>query len=195
MSSELSLEDAGELFKAYGCTHFHMARDEPELYSKYKKLKVTDAQETLWTEESFFEICNQLIDCTDSPGCLWLLHSSATTLAEYLESEYALRKLYQTTIVIIDLVPIEDSIMCAESILDRRDLSTRCGIIFLSLDLGLYDLSIKFIQLADMFIARFGETNPKRSSQAIDRSKQISSILEKEAPNKRMQSDAAKPRR
>ncbi len=179
MNKEITLNEAEIAFKSYGCTHFHMSRDEPDLYAKYKELNITVDQELKWTKESFYELCELITERKDSNNNLWWIHSSATTLAEYIKDHDVLKKLYDVSLFILDYVPPKDTILCAENILDRRDVTLNCGIIFILIELGDKELAKKFLDLSYKFLERFKNKDKKRSEQVYQRIKTISVFLKK----------------
>ena len=179
MNELFTLIDAEKAFKAYGCTHFHMSRDEPELYSKYRNLNISKECEWQWTKESFVELCKQQSNNLSPDKDLWWQNSRATELAEYLHNKEILSTLYESSLKILDRVPPKDAIMCAESILDRREVSAKRGVIFLSLKFGEVNLANQFLELAVNFLKKYDNSDQKRKEGAVQRAKVIKPMLGK----------------
>lgn len=47
----MNLTEARSYFVQMGGSHFHMSREEPDVYAQYRALKITDAQEKTWRGE------------------------------------------------------------------------------------------------------------------------------------------------
>lgn len=175
-----SIIDAEKAFKNYGCKHFYMVKEDPNLYSKYRNLNISEEQEIRWACESYSEWVKRLADHTISPDKLWGMHSRATDLAEYINSLATLRSLFDVSLQILEKVPESDCIMCAENILERRDISYKGGVIFQSVKLNEPELAISFLELAGRFISRYDKRNLKRSEQATMRAEIIESMIRPE---------------
>ncbi|HEY4318806.1 MAG TPA: hypothetical protein VGN04_14495 [Herbaspirillum sp.] len=180
MENIFSVIDAEKAFKNYGCKHFYMYREDPDLYSKYENLNISKAQEIRWACETYSEWVKRLADDTISPDELWGMHSRATDLVEYINSLVSLRSLFDMSFQILEKVPESDCIMCAENILGRRDVSCKGGVIFQSVNLHEPDLAILFLELAGRFISRYEKRNLERSEQATKRAKIIESMIRPE---------------
>ena len=178
MRCNLSFSDAQFLFKNFGCSHFHMYREDPELYSNYKDLSISSQQELQWTEESFLELINQLLDDATPKKEQWVIHSRATNLAESIKSKKALQQLLQVSLHMLEHVPERDCIMCAENILERRDISLKGGVIFISIQLLEPALARNFLDLACLFIKKYGSHDLRRSNAAKKRAEVIQSMIQ-----------------
>ncbi len=166
MSTELTLIDAEKLFKSYGCTHFHMHREDPGLHSRYLNLKISREQENAWTKESFYELADQLEEAGTATNRLWWVHSRATTLAEYAKDIDILSRLESVSRMILRVIPVNEAIMCAESLLDSRDISQKCSVIFIAEDRGQHDLAKTLAECAQEFIDRSKDTDEDRAKKA-----------------------------
>jgi hypothetical protein len=178
MNSEFSLVDAEKAFKYYGCNFFFMYREDPELYENYKSLAIPRKQETQWATESFHLQLGELTDQLTPRARLWLLHSSATRLAESIKDRAVLQALYEVSVRILAEVPEDDCIMCAESILAGNDVSFRTSVIFLSFELNEEALGLGFLKLAKDFANRYGRQDRERYEQALERAETIGAMLD-----------------
>jgi hypothetical protein len=182
MKTRLSLLDAEKWFKHFGCSGFFMNREDSDLYASYKSLKISKAQEIEWTEESFRELINSLDDDSTAPASLWAKQSNATRLAESIRRDTVLWDLHEASRRILDKIPPDDCIMCAENLLGRTNLALRQGVIFLSLALGSPILARRFLALAGDFATRYGGRDIARYEEAMRRAEIIGATLDAE-PN------------
>lgn len=178
MKSEFSLVDAEKAYKYYGCSHFFMCREDPELYENYKSLAIPRKQETQWETESFHLLLGELTNELTPRASLWILHSNATKLAESIKNRAVLQALYEVSVRILAEVPEDDCIMCAENILARNDVSVRSSVIFLSFELNEGALGLGFLKLARDFANRYGRQDRARYEQALERAETIGAMLD-----------------
>jgi hypothetical protein len=178
MNSEFSLVDAEKAYKHYGCSHFFMYREDPELYANYKSLWIPRKLEIQWETESFHLLLGEMMDELTPRARLWVLHSSATTLAESIKDHAVLQALYEASVRILAEVPEDDCIMCAENILARNDVSARSSVIFLSFELNEGALGLGFLKLARDFANRYGRQYSERYEQALKRAETIGAMLD-----------------
>lgn len=177
VKNEFTFADAEKAFKSYGCTSFHMSRDEPELYERYTNLNVSKEQEKTWTRESFHQLISELANSSGSNEKLWWAYSRATTLAEYLKEAPILDALEKVSVGLLKTLPASEAIMCAECILDNRNTSQRNSVIFISESLDKPDLAKKFIEHAKNFIDLYQDIDKLRSEKARTRLDQTRSML------------------
>lgn len=72
------LDDAERFYKRMGCSHFHMSREFPEQYEKYKKLNLSIQIEEEWRQNVISEYFSKLL-CEESEQ-IWSIHSSLIDL-------------------------------------------------------------------------------------------------------------------
>ena len=177
MNKEFSLIDAEKVFKDYGCSHFYLSRETPDLYTHYKNLDISADQERRWAEESCDEWIKRLADDTTSRNELWGMHSRATHLAEYIKSLTTFNNLYEASRQILEKVPESDCIMCAENIMGRKDVAHKEGIVFQCILLGEPKLATSFLKLVGKFLNRHNQHDTPRSQQAATRAKIIGAMI------------------
>jgi hypothetical protein len=177
MSGDFSLLDAQKAYKGFGCSHYFMCREDPDLYARYRALGVSREQEIQWSEEALQEDIEGLMDPATPADRLWSMHSNATRLAENVNSIGALRSLYLTSQAILESVPENDSILCAESILARNDVGCRSGPVFMSSAMGEPALASAFLDLARKFANRYSRRDVERYASAIRRAETIASMI------------------
>lgn len=186
MSNEFTLSDAEKTFKSFGCNHFHMYRDEPDLHKRYLKLNVTKEQEREWTKGSFYELIIALESSNTAKENLWWLYSRATTLAGYLSEVEVLQALENASEKLLKYIPASKAINCAASILDSRDISQKCSVIFISESIKQPELADKLIERTKDFIDLYQHTDQAHSNSLLERLKKTKAMLNinRTAPNK-----------
>ena len=177
MKNEFALVDAEKAYKHYGCSHFFMYREDPELYENYKSLAIPRKQEIQWETESFHLLLGELRDELTPKTRLWMLHSNATKLAESIKDHAVLQALYEVSVRILAEVPGDDCIMCAENILARNDVSARSSVIFLAFAVNESALGLGFLKLARDFAKRYGRQYGERYEQVLERAETIGAML------------------
>ncbi|MNR77812.1 hypothetical protein D3C72_84950 [compost metagenome] len=177
MESSFCLADAEKTFKDYGCKHFYMAKEDSNLYLKYSALNIPKEQEMIWATESYEKLASLLIDRTTVPAELWSMYSRAIDLVETSKLLQMLENLSEISLKILEKVPASNCIICAESILGRKDVSYKEGVIFLSLKEYGVQLANNFLELAGRYIQRHDNGHSERSVQALKRVEEIRSVM------------------
>ena len=145
-----TIQDAEEFFKAMGCSHFHMARDDPQRYNQYKDFNISEQIETGWRTEKFNDYYNNIMKGTSNIE-LWNIHSVMYELLEFLRTEETLAKMLEVTQNMRDKVPVRDRIIVAETINGRAGGKTRSGLIYLAHDLKNIPTAKSFTKLSLYF--------------------------------------------
>lgn len=149
-----------------GCSHFHMFREYPTRSAEYDRLRIPKETEKEWTQEQFDEYYAQIME--NAPGtCLWVLHSSMESLLYTLHSQDALMKMLEVTQFMRDLVPVEDWIIVAETILGRTVRSARQGLIYTAYDWKNKPAAKAFVELAFHF-AKYDEQHNRGYERCVD---------------------------
>ncbi len=146
-----TVEQAKDFFRHMGCSHFHMAREFPERYQEYQRLRIPKQLETDWQKEKFHEYYESITGNTSINLSLWMIHSSMYDLYESLKTEEQLSKLLEVTYFIRDKVPPMDRVIVAETINGRTVRQARRGLIYLSYDLGRKTTAREFVELSFRF--------------------------------------------
>lgn len=143
-----TIRKAKEFFEEMGCSHFHMAREYPERYSEYKRLKISKQTEMKWTEEKFDEYYVSITNNTDH-NSLWSSYNFMYELFLSLRTGTALVKMLGITQHIRDRVPLKDRIIIAETINGVQfQRESRLGLVYLAYDLKNIPIAKAFIELA-----------------------------------------------
>ncbi len=142
-----TLQDAQEYFKSMGCSHFHMSRDDPQRYNRYKELNISERTETEWREKQFDDYYTSIMNGMGDLE-LWNIHSRMYELLEFLKNENTLSKMLEVTQNIRDKIPLRDRIIVAETINGRSGGKTRSGLIYLAYDLKSIPTAKAFTKLS-----------------------------------------------
>ena len=126
----MTIDEAKELFFRYNCSLFAMAREEKEAYENYKKLNISSSTENKWKKELFISLAKQLKISGESE-----LFNRMYNLSDNQHDKERLVALIQA----LNEVVLKDSktiaIVC-ETVLGRKALSERTGMVFWAYDLG-----------------------------------------------------------
>jgi hypothetical protein len=153
-----TIEEAKDFFLSMGCSSFHMSREYPERYDEYKKMKITEAWENEWRQESFEIHVKKLFEVNEVSdfSTLWAIHSSMTELFRQLKTTDTLKKMLVATQYIREKVPLKDMVIVAETINGRISPTYRDGLIYLSYELQCPSLAKEFAELS-LHFATFGD--------------------------------------
>lgn len=130
----MTIQEAKELYKKYDCSLFAMAREEKSKYEKYKALVISKEEEK-WKQEQFLFMHTQI---------------KTTGNSTFFERMYNLlgksRRKENISIMVKDLKYIkydnmEIKVSVSETILGRKDMSVRSGLVFAAYDLQEKDLA------------------------------------------------------
>ncbi len=147
----VTIEQAKDFFRQMGCSHFHMAREFPERYKEYQRLKIQAQLETEWRKEKFDEYHGEILGDTGISSPIWMIHSSMYDLYESLRTDEELVRLLEVTRHIREKVPPHERIMVAETINGRMAHQVRRGLIYISYDMGKVYVAREFAELSLRF--------------------------------------------
>ena len=142
-----TIEEAKGYFICMGCSHFHMARENPPKYEAYKKLNITKYVENKWKTEQVENYYNDILEENNNKA-LWHVHSIMADLVQDLKNVNMLFKLLEVTQYISDKVPLYDRVIVSETINGRLDMKCRSGLIYLAYDLNCIDMAKKYVDLS-----------------------------------------------
>ena len=138
--NNMTLEEAKKVYKKNNCSLFVMAREDMDNYTLYKKLNIDRVLEQKWELEVIEDFVKQLEESGDS--------RIFNRLYDLSVGFHDKERLF-LMIKLIDKVRVEDvttSLCIAETIMGRKLLSVRSGMIFWAYDLGLKDETIMLIR-------------------------------------------------
>lgn len=128
--TEMTIEEAKEIYKKYHCSCFAMAREDLITYNKYQELCIDKELERQWRIEEIENLVSKLKETGDS--------RIFNRLYDLSESFHDAERL-EMMIGSIDIVKINNaktSLCIAETIIGRKTLSVRSGMIFWAYDIG-----------------------------------------------------------
>ncbi len=172
----MTLEEAKKIYKKNNCSLFVMAREDADNYVLYEKLNIDGSIEQKWRMEVIEELVNLLEENGD--GRIFnRLYDLSTGFHD--------KERLELMIKLIDKVRIEDvktSLCIAETIMGRKVLSARSGMIFWAYDIGLTDEAVKLIQkvLSLINIQTDNEEDMTRVSRDRKKIKEIIDVLKLE---------------
>lgn len=129
----MTLEEAKKTYKNNNCSLFVMAREDKDNYTLYKQLNVGRALEEEWQ----IEVIEDLIRCLDESGDARIFNQIYDLCVNFHDTERL-----QLMMKLIDKIRIKDAntaLCVAETIMGRKMLSIRSGMIFWAYDLELKD--------------------------------------------------------
>lgn len=150
----MTIDEAKELFFRYNCSLFAMAREEKEAYENYKKLNISSSTENKWKKELFISLAKQLKISGESE-----LFNRMYNLSDNQHDKERLVALIQA----LNEVVLKDSktiaIVC-ETVLGRKALSERTGMVFWAYDLGEQEIAKKLLMFVWVLLSKHKvETN------------------------------------
>jgi len=138
--NNMTLEEAKIVYKKNNCSLFVMAREDMENYTLYKKLNIDNALEQKWE----IEVIDDLVKRIEESGDSRIFNRLYDLSVGFHDKE----RLF-LMIKLIDKVRVEDattSLCIAETIMGRKLMSMRSGMIFWAYDLGLKAETIMLIR-------------------------------------------------
>jgi hypothetical protein len=148
MAKPLGKDEAKKYFIKMGCSHFHMARENPDYYSRYMACGVGESLEALWRGQvvkGYFE--NFPFDQPSRMACAYrALSDSIDYNHKYLE------RMLDLTNVIFDKIPSDQVSHVLSEVVGNYDTPTHGGLIEKSMDVGRPDICSEFIVCAKKLI-------------------------------------------
>lgn len=143
----MTLEDAKKAFMKYDGSLFAMAREEKETYESYQLLNIPDEMADKWRQELFLDVWEQLKENGSSALFHRMYHLSESRHDK--ENLFILRDAlhkvnYQTP---------KENASIAETVLGRKALSERSGMVFWAYDLDEHELAEELLQLVMELVA------------------------------------------
>ncbi len=113
----MNLEEARLFFTSFGCSHFHMAREYPDRYEEYQKIRISENQENLWKKEYLDSEYSLLLNLKDDRE----ISNKIFNISDIIENGFAnsdsLKLLYNAIMLKKDIVDSFTKLLIAESIL------------------------------------------------------------------------------
>lgn len=168
----MTIEEAKCLYIKYDCSLFAMAREEKSKYEKYKSLEISNEVEEKWKQEQFLFLYKQIKITGDSTlfNKMYNLSGKSKNKENIVIMEKALKYIKYDTLDI--------KVSVAETILGRKDISVRSGLVFEAYDLKEYDLARKFLVFANKILT--DETSSNDITSRVKRAIQTCNLIDKE---------------
>ena len=137
----ITLEEAKEMYLKYDCSRFVMAREDQPFYEEYKNLNIPKEMQEKWRQELF----DQLKDQLKIKGS-YRLFNRLYNLAENGHRDNKERLLaLKEALAFIKYDNLQDNAIISETIIGRKALSKRSGMIFWAYDLGEYEIAKELV--------------------------------------------------
>lgn len=136
----MTFEEAKKLYFKYDCSLFAMAREEQNAYENYKLLNIPSLTEEEWRQELFIILWEQLKKNGSSD-----LFNRMYNLSENRHSKGRLFILKEA-LNNVNYENLKINVCVSETVLGRKDLSERSGMIFWAYDLGEQELAKELLQ-------------------------------------------------
>ena len=137
----ITLEEAKEMFLKYDCSTFAMAREDQPFYEEYRKSNISKEMEEKWIQELFDHLKDQL----KSKGSV-MLFDRLYDLAKNGNRDNRERLLaLKEALAFVKYDNLRDNAIISETIIGRKVLSVRSGMIFWAYDLGEYEIAKELV--------------------------------------------------
>lgn len=143
---KMTIKEAKDIYKRNNCSLFVMAREDLDNYKLYKSLNIEKNLEMKWKGE----VIEELVDLLRETG-EYIIFNRLYDLAEGFHDRERL-KLMIESIENIRIEDAESSLCVAETIIGRKMLSVRSGMIFWAYDIGAKKEAIILIKKAISFV-------------------------------------------
>ena len=143
----MTVNEAKKLYKQYNGSLFSLAREDNVKYSSYQKLAITKEMEQQWRLELIQEVY-QLIKCKGDVSSFNQLYN----LTEGLHTKENLSVLMNA----LQCTLVEDSkssLILAETIMGRKGIPQRSGMIFWAKDLGANEDVVRLLQAVTKYLS------------------------------------------
>lgn len=142
----MRIEEARNIYKKNNCSLFVMAREDVDNYTAYKELNIDKKIERQWTVEVIEDLVNSLKETGDSK-----IFNQLYDLSVSLHDRERLMLMIKSMNA-VKIKNAETSLCIAETIIGRKILSVRSGMVFWAYDLGEKEEAVILIEKALSFI-------------------------------------------
>jgi hypothetical protein len=161
-----TIEQAKEYYKAMGCSHFHLDREDKERAQEYYSLKISKKSEAAWTEEQFNEFYLYIIE-GKKKDLLWSIHARMNDLFEQSSTNTGLTKMLEVTKILRDKVPPRERVLVAETINGRKQRKYHSGLIYSAYNLHKKLIAKEFVELS-LYFAKYNGKNIRHIERCQD---------------------------
>lgn len=157
----MTIDEAKNLFCKYDCSLFAMAREDKNVYENYKTLNLSRTIEDKWRQELFKILCEQLKETGESAFFNKMYH-----LAENFHNKESL-VVMKEALNFIKYDNIEIKVAISETVIGRKEIAVRSGMIFWAYDLDEKELAEELLRIAMNLLDN--ETNDEEVNSRIGR--------------------------
>lgn len=136
----MTFEEAKKFFFKYDGSLFAMAREEMVAYENYKLLNISEETLEKWRQELFFNLWEQLKKSGESD----LFHRMYNLSENRHDKENLM--ILKDALHSVNYVNAKVSVSISETVLGRKDLLERSGMIFWAYDLGEEETARELLQ-------------------------------------------------
>ncbi len=136
----MTFEEIKKVFIKYNGSLFAMAREEKEAYENYKKLNVSEETVEKWRQEIFYDLWGQL----EINGSSVLFNK----MYSLLESKHNKKNLLmlRDALYKVNYDNPKINVSISETVLGRKELSEKSGMVFWAYDLGEQEIAKELLQ-------------------------------------------------
>lgn len=153
----MTLDEAKELYMKYNCSLYQMFREEQDKYILYKELNITEEIEQYWKNE-YIQHIYLLIKRTGDGMYFNQLYELASSFCD--------KERLSVLISALEYIDYSDDGMAlcvAETIIGRKKVSVRSGMIFWAWKIGEFDMVLELIEKVQIIITY--EMSPKQQGR------------------------------
>lgn len=136
----MTSEEVKKIFFKYDGSLFAMAREEKEVYENYKLLNISEETVEKWRQELFLDLWEELKEkgSSDLFNRMYNLSENKHNRENLLILKEALHE--------VNYANLKVNACISETVLGRKDLSERNGMIFWAYDLGEQEIAKELLQ-------------------------------------------------
>jgi hypothetical protein len=153
----MTLEQAEQLFKWFGCMHYHMWHDETEKYEQYKSLNISEVTEKCWAIEEFNRQYNEF--AIEPQEEIWWKFDKIVSLSKILKENEYFVKMIELTNRVIDFIPLNDIPIMISEITGNSGSETHGGLIQYVVEINNVILAKEFIDIVNLLLEKANKEN------------------------------------
>lgn len=157
----MTIDEAKKLYFKYDCSLFVMARENKDAYENYKALKLPSVIEEEWSQDLFTILWEQLKETRESIFFNRMYH-----LTEKIHNKENL-VIMKEALNYIKYDDLENKVCISETVIGRKEITIRSGMIFWAYDLGEKELAAELLRFVMNLLNN--KTNDEEISSRIGR--------------------------
>ncbi|RKD86140.1 hypothetical protein [Mangrovibacterium diazotrophicum] len=173
----MDLQRAKELFLEMGCSHFHMAREKPELYEQYRNLNITHEDEAIWRQSVFNELFEKILQGDYKDLELWSHHAYLCELALKLNQVDSFQKILDANNYVSSHLPKDKWVLVSERLISKGIYDIKKSLIFFVYRICGIEMAKEYLRHARQFCTYSDGMDYERCLQSQDQCIKIEEIL------------------